>query len=109
MSIETFNHNGNNVYNVDIMKPIYVSKITSAGQLSIPKELREGMGLGEEYVILELIGDVVVLRRIKTMKEEIFEYFDRETKARGITRKDIERAVKSAKKKIFEEYFREKA
>ena len=109
MTVEIFIHNENNVYNGSIMKPIYVSKITSAGQLSIPKELMEGMGLGEEYVILELIGDVVVLRRIKTMKEEIFEYFDRETKARGITRKDIEKAVKSAKKKVFEEYFHEKA
>ena len=52
LSIETFNHNGNNVYNVDIMKPIYVSKITAARQLSIPKEVRKSLGLAEEYIIL---------------------------------------------------------
>lgn len=109
MSIETFIHNVDNANNGSIMKPIYVSKITAAGQLSIPKEMREGLGLGEEYVILELIGDVVVLRRIKTMQEELFEYFDRETKAKGITRKDIERALKEARKKVFEEMFHEKA
>jgi hypothetical protein len=44
---------------------------------------------------------------IGTMKEELYEYFDRERKARGITRKDIERAVKKAKKKVFEETFPE--
>ncbi len=109
MSIETFIHNGNNVYNVDIMKPIYVSKITAAGQLSIPKEVRKSLGLGEEYIILEPIGDVIVLRRIKTMKEELFDYFERETKARGITKKDMEKALKSARKEIFEEIFHEKA
>jgi len=91
------------------MKPIYVSKITSAGQLSIPKEVREKLGFGEEYILLEPVGDIVVLRRIRTMKEEIFKYFDLETKARGITRKDMEKALKTARKEVFEELFHEKA
>ncbi|TET90291.1 MAG: AbrB/MazE/SpoVT family DNA-binding domain-containing protein [Methanomassiliicoccales archaeon] len=105
MSTETFIFNASNVYNGNIMRPIYVAKITSAGQLSIPKEVREKLGLKEEQVILEPMGDVIVLRRIKTMKEELQEYFRRETKARGITKKDMWKALKAARKKVFEEVF----
>lgn len=105
MSTETFIPNATNVNNGNIMRPIYVAKITSAGQLSIPKEVREKLGLKEEQVLLEPVGDVIVLRRIKTMQEELFEYFTRETKARGITKKDMWKALKVARKKVFEEMF----
>ncbi len=86
------------------MKQVYVSKITSSGQLSIPKEVRQALGIEEEYVLLEPIGDAILLRRVRGLQEELYEYFDHEAKTRGLTREDMERAIKSSKKKVFEEF-----
>jgi AbrB family looped-hinge helix DNA binding protein len=47
------------------LRPVmgYVSKLTSAGQLTIPKKMREKLGLrGASLVVLDDVGDVVLLR-----------------------------------------------
>jgi AbrB family looped-hinge helix DNA binding protein len=50
----------------------YVSKLTSAGQLTIPKKMREKLGLrGESLVVLDDVGDVVLLRPFEADEETL--------------------------------------
>lgn len=87
------------------MAEVYVSKVTSAGQISLPKELRVAMGIGEDYIIIEPFGDALLLRKVKSMRDELFDYFEKETKAKGITKEQLESAVKKAGRKILKDAY----
>ncbi len=87
------------------MADIYVAKVTSAGQISLPKALRDELGIDEDYIVIEPFGDSLILRKIRSIKEEIFEYFDKEAKVKGITKEKLERALKKSGKKILKELY----
>ena len=87
------------------MTDIYVSKVTSAGQISLPKALREALGIEEDYIIIEPFGDALILRKIKSMKEEIYEYFEKETEIKGITKAKLEKVLKKSGMKILKELY----
>lgn len=85
------------------MTEVYVSKVTAAGQISLPKELRLAMGIGEDYMVIEPFGDALIIRKVKSMKEELFEYFEDE--AKGMTREQLEKAIKRSGKKILRDAY----
>jgi AbrB family looped-hinge helix DNA binding protein len=87
------------------MADVYVSKVTSAGQISLPKALREALGIEEDYIVIEPIGDALLLRKIKSMKEEIYEYFEKDAKIKGITKEKLEKALKKSSRKILKELY----
>lgn len=91
------------IHNADIMTEVYVSKVTAAGQISLPKELRLAMGIGEDYMVIEPFGDALIIRKVKSMKEELFEYF--EDGAKGMTREQLEKAIKRSGKKILRDVY----
>jgi len=83
-----------------------MAKVTKSGQISIPKELREGYGIDEaEYMAIEPLGSGLFMRKIEPVADRIFEYFKKETKRKGITRKDMEKALKKAREEVFEEMY----
>jgi AbrB family looped-hinge helix DNA binding protein len=91
---------------VNNMGNIFVSKVTAAGQISIPKELRESMDLNEaERVTIEPMGDALLVKRIKPYREEILKDLRAFAKAKGITRKDVEKAVRKVGKELYEEKY----
>lgn len=81
----------------------YTSRITSKGQVTIPKEVRERYGFKEgEYLILEPRGEDLVVRRgrivadeegFETLVDRIAERFE----GKGISRSDVEEAVRWAR------------
>ena len=87
------------------MADVYVSKVTSAGQISLPKALREILGIEEDYVIIEPFGDALLLRKIKSMKEVIYQYFEKEAEIKGITPEKLEKALKKSGRKILKELY----
>jgi AbrB family looped-hinge helix DNA binding protein len=87
------------------MGNIYVSKVTAAGQVSLPKALRKEMGIGEDYVIIEPFGDVILVRKIQSTRDEIFAYFERTAKAKGITREKLDAALKRAGPRLLKEIY----
>ncbi len=93
------------IHNMDNMTEIYVSKVTASGQVSLPKSLREGLGIGEDYVILEPIGDAILLRKVQSMREEIFEYFEKEAKAKGISKDKVSEFLKKAGPRLLKEMY----
>lgn len=46
------------------MADAYISKVTSVGQITIPKKIREELGIGQDdYVIIEKIGDTYLIKK----------------------------------------------
>jgi len=82
----------------------YSSKITSKGQITIPKAVRETMGLEEgDYVVFEPEDDRIILRPatlgpnedFEALAERIAERFERY----GISRSDVADAIRWARKR----------
>ena len=81
------------------------SKITSKGQVTIPAEIREDMGLtpGTDVVFLEL-DDMVIIKKSEELLSafKLFEIRARELK---LTKKDITELVEKEKKKTWKEHY----
>ena len=87
------------------MGDVYVSKVTAAGQISLPKQLRESLGIKEDYIVIESLGDALILRKITSLREEIFGYFEKEAKKKGITKAKLEKAIKRSGDKLLKELY----
>jgi antitoxin PrlF len=83
----------------------YTTRITSKGQVTIPKAIRERYGLEEgDYLVLEPRGEDLVVRKGRMVtRDEDFEALAacvaERFEDRGITREDVEDAVRWARKK----------
>jgi AbrB family looped-hinge helix DNA binding protein len=83
----------------------YTTGITSKGQVTIPKAIRERYGLEEgDYLVLEPRGEDLVVRKGQMVtSDEDFEVLAacvaERFEERGITREDVEGAVRWARKR----------
>jgi len=84
---------------------IGVSKMTSKGQITIPAEIRESKKLktGSDLLFIDL-GDAVLIKRTEDLTD-MFSSLGKKVRALGITRKDIEKEVKSEKSKTWRKYY----
>jgi len=86
------------------MANLYVAKITKAGQISLPKELRASMKMNEaEYVSMEPRGEAIVLQKVKSYEEP--DYFKAESKRKGITRQDVQKAIDNVRSALVKERY----
>src|SRR5207244_13153057 len=64
----------------------YISKVTTAGQLTLPKKIRKALGLGgPDYVEVALVGRTAVIRRLRE-DDEFLEAISKKVKKTGLTR-----------------------
>ena len=84
------------------MGNIYISKVTKAGQVSLPKSLRAELQLSEEeYVSMEPRGNVVVMQKVQRAPMS-GPWLDGE--AMGFKRSDVDKAIKSVRKTLAKEW-----
>ena len=83
---------------------VEVITVSSKGQIVIPKEVRETMGIEKkDKFILIHDNDSILLKRIqegdirKKMKK-LLDQTAKEFKKRGITKKDIEREIRAVRR-----------
>ena len=81
-----------------------IAKISRSGQIVIPAEIRELMSIepADRFLVISE-GDDIVLRKLKkkTRKKELIELLDsiqEEVEELGITREDLEKAIKEVRK-----------
>ncbi len=84
----------------------YVCKVTSVGQITLPKEIRGELGLGGgDFVILEKVGKTYFIRKVGVEKA-ILKKVRAKVKKSGITRgkltKILEEVSKDAWRKTHE-------
>jgi len=66
-----------------------VIKVTSKGQLTIPIKYRRSLGMDKEsYLIVDEIGDFLVLKKIQKL-DQITKMLSTIAKEKGITKQDI--------------------
>lgn len=78
----------------------YVSKVTSAGQITIPKRVREALDLDEEdFVEFAHIGTAVLIRKLRARQDRISAI---RTKIRrsGLTRERVDRIVEETREEM---------
>ncbi len=85
----------------------YISKITSAGQLTLPKKLRKALGLdGRDYVEVALVGRTVVIRRLRA-EEAFLDAISKKIKRTGLTRARVDEILNEVKKDAWKKRYRE--
>jgi AbrB family looped-hinge helix DNA binding protein len=79
-------------------------KMTRAGQVTIPRAIREEMGLGEGSQLDFYFDAGMIIARKKKTSVEIFDSLARKTEERfergGITRRDVKKAVETARNEM---------
>jgi AbrB family looped-hinge helix DNA binding protein len=81
----------------------YISKLTSAGQVTIPKRIRERLGLrGASFVVLDEVGDVVLLRPFEA-DEETLRILRKKFSKTGLTRARVNEIVERERGKLWKE------
>jgi len=82
---------------------VYLSKVTSRGQVTIPQELREEDGIDpNDYVVVRRVGKSIVLSKADIRLDEITASFEKEARSKGITKEDLMeelQTVRNAKRK----------
>ena len=80
----------------------YVSRVTGKGQVTIPKEIRDRLGLERgEYVVWQPRGESVVMERATVSADDFDALADRiaeRFRRKGITREDVEDAIRWARR-----------
>jgi AbrB family looped-hinge helix DNA binding protein len=71
------------------MAEAYVCKVTSVGQITLPKEVRGELELGgEDFVVLEKVGETYFIRKIGVEKATLRK-IRAKVKKSGITREKL--------------------
>ena len=79
----------------------YVSKVTSAGQVTIPKEVRKTLGLSDnDFVEFNEIGEAVVMQKLKARRDKVKRIRAR-IKRSGMTRERVDAIVEETREKSF--------
>ena len=85
----------------------YISKVTAAGQLTLPKKIRKALGLKErDYVEVALVGRTAVIRRLRG-EEDFLDTITRNVKKSGLTRARLEQILDEVKKESWKKRYRE--
>ncbi len=77
----------------------YVSKVTSAGQITIPKKVREVLELSEEDLVeFRQIGDAVLMQKMKANRVKL-DAIRAKIRRLGMTRERAMEIVEEVRKK----------
>lgn len=69
---------------------VYISKVTSRGQVTLPQDFRQDAGITEEdYVVMKRVGRYLMLGKARLDLDKITAGFEKEAKEKGITKKDL--------------------
>jgi len=79
----------------------YVSKVTQAGQITIPKSIRESLGLGDEdFVEFTQVGDAILMQKLKASKGKV-DAIRRKIRRSGMTRERVEAIVEQTRGRLY--------
>ena len=84
------------------MTEAYISKVTSVGQITLPKEVRDQLGIGkDDYVVIEKIGDTYYIRKFQGEKR-LLALIREKVKKSGITRQRLQQMVEEESEAAWE-------
>jgi len=79
----------------------YVSKVTSAGQVTLPKKVRDALGIGPgSYIVVDAVGEAAILRKMD-VDHDTLEKIREKVRKTGLTRKRVEEIVEDERAKLW--------
>lgn len=79
---------------------VFISKVTSRGQITLPSELRREEGItGRDYVIMRKIGGNIIVTKLINRLGEITSIFEAEAESQGITKAQLLSELDTVRKK----------
>jgi len=76
-----------------------VVKVTSKGQITLPVDIRNALGMDKDsYLIVEQVGDYVLMKKADVRMKEIRKILGDAAKRKGITREALLRALEEERK-----------
>ncbi|MFH1722616.1 MAG: AbrB/MazE/SpoVT family DNA-binding domain-containing protein [Candidatus Altiarchaeota archaeon] len=83
----------------------YISKITSAGQITIPAEIRKKLSLEkEDFLEFDEVGNAIVVRKLK-LQLDVLNRVREKIKKSGVTKKKALDAVEAASRETWRENY----
>ena len=81
-------------------REVSLVKVTRKGQVTIPKETRERLGIRKgDYLVATEVKDLVILRKMSLPSwDELFDYGEKFAVERGITREDVLKAIRTIRR-----------
>lgn len=89
----------------DGKRKTYLVKVTAGGRVTIPAPLRKELGIKDDFVVIERLGDAVLIGRIKTLNDWYHAYFGKAAMKKGVTWEAAEKALGKAGPKIMRELY----
>jgi len=81
-----------------------VVKVTSKGQITLPIEIRKAIGLDKDsYLLVEQVGNYVLMKKAEVRMKEIQKIFSKEARRKGITKKQLLKALKKVQSETWAE------
>jgi len=79
----------------------YVSKVTTAGQVTIPKKVRDALDLDDEdFVEFARVGNAILLRKLQARRDKV-QGIREKIRRSGLTRTRVEAIVKETRKEMW--------
>jgi AbrB family looped-hinge helix DNA binding protein len=79
-----------------------VIKATSKGQITLPNQIRQQLGIDQNsYIAVDVIGDYVLMKKVNVKLTEISKLFQEEAKRRNISKKEIEEAILESRTEVW--------
>jgi AbrB family looped-hinge helix DNA binding protein len=86
------------------MTEAYVVKVTSVGQVTLPKEVREKLELTkDDYIIIEKIGETYFIKKLDQNKDLLKKIRDHIKKS-GITREHLDKIIEEESKVVWQKH-----
>jgi bifunctional DNA-binding transcriptional regulator/antitoxin component of YhaV-PrlF toxin-antitoxin module len=83
----------------------YRCKITRDWRVTIPKALRDELGFDKGFVFMDLVGEGIRIRKIRSLDEALSGYLGRPGMKKGITLKGVRKALDRAGPNIMNEIY----
>jgi AbrB family looped-hinge helix DNA binding protein len=75
------------------MTEAYVVKVSSVGQVTLPKEIREKLDITrDDYIVIEKIGETYFIKKLNQEKD-LLEKIRKRVKKSGITREKLDEII----------------
>ena len=79
-----------------------VIKVTSKGQITLPIEIRNAIGITDDsYLVVEQIGEYVLMKKAEIRMKEIQNILKNEAKRKKVSRKELLAALKRTQKRVW--------
>ena len=79
-----------------------VIKVTSKGQVTLPKEIRRKLQISKDsYIAVDIIGDYIIMKKVGLKLKELSELVQKNATKKNITKKEIDDAILQSRNEIW--------